>query len=226
VCGPAVAEVPEALARSVIESVARLRAVDLAKRPGIAEAIWALAPELLGAVGADGTPLTRRSAWPARRRPGAPPRRWRPATWLGPGGWTLVSRSEEIPVYAYKPLAGGVQAALPYFDVFVSEQNLASLETSHWRSEWLRSRGQQRLPLPHVPRCPHAPVERQRRMQLLVGLRAAALQHELLGGAQVVEGGRRQRAHLVVDLGGPTQITRRDCPHRTQRPNADATHIR
>jgi MoxR-like ATPase len=48
-------EVPDALARSVAESVARLRAMDLAKPPGIAEAIdWARALALLGADGADG----------------------------------------------------------------------------------------------------------------------------------------------------------------------------
>src|SRR5881409_2581975 len=48
-------EVPDALARSVAESVARLRALDLAKPPGIAEAIdWARALALLGAEGTDG----------------------------------------------------------------------------------------------------------------------------------------------------------------------------
>jgi MoxR-like ATPase len=48
-------EVPDALARSVAESVARLRALDLAKPPGIAEAIdWARALALLGADGAGG----------------------------------------------------------------------------------------------------------------------------------------------------------------------------
>jgi MoxR-like ATPase len=48
-------EVPDALARSVADSVARLRALDLAKPPGIAEAIdWARALALLGAEGADG----------------------------------------------------------------------------------------------------------------------------------------------------------------------------
>jgi MoxR-like ATPase len=47
-------EVPDALARSVAESVARLRALDLAKPPGIAEAIdWARALALLGADGVD-----------------------------------------------------------------------------------------------------------------------------------------------------------------------------
>jgi MoxR-like ATPase len=48
-------EVPEALARSVAEAVARVRALDLAKPPGIAEAIdWARALAILGAAGADG----------------------------------------------------------------------------------------------------------------------------------------------------------------------------
>jgi MoxR-like ATPase len=48
-------EVPDALGRSVAESIARLRALDLAKPPGIAEAIdWARALALLGADGADG----------------------------------------------------------------------------------------------------------------------------------------------------------------------------
>jgi len=48
-------EVPEALARSVAEAIARLRALDLAKPPGVAEAIdWARALALLGADGADG----------------------------------------------------------------------------------------------------------------------------------------------------------------------------
>ncbi len=47
-------EVPDALARSVAESVARLRALDLAKPPGIAEAIdWARALALLGADGVE-----------------------------------------------------------------------------------------------------------------------------------------------------------------------------
>jgi len=57
-------EVPEALARSVAESVARLRALDLAKLPGIAEAIdWARALELLGAVGADGDAARDTLGW-------------------------------------------------------------------------------------------------------------------------------------------------------------------
>jgi MoxR-like ATPase len=48
-------EVPEALARSVAEATTRLRELDLAKPPGIAEAIdWARALALLGAEGTDG----------------------------------------------------------------------------------------------------------------------------------------------------------------------------
>ena len=48
-------DVPEALARSVAEAVARLRAADLVKRPGAAEAIdWAAALRILGAESADG----------------------------------------------------------------------------------------------------------------------------------------------------------------------------
>jgi MoxR-like ATPase len=57
-------DVPEALARSVAESVARLRTLDLAKPPGIAEAIdWARALELLGAVGADGDAARDTLGW-------------------------------------------------------------------------------------------------------------------------------------------------------------------
>jgi MoxR-like ATPase len=57
-------DVPETLARSVAESVARLRALDLAKPPGIAEAIdWARALELLGAVGADGDAARDTLGW-------------------------------------------------------------------------------------------------------------------------------------------------------------------
>jgi MoxR-like ATPase len=48
-------EVSDALARSVADAVARVRALDVAKPPGIAEAIdWARALALLGADGADG----------------------------------------------------------------------------------------------------------------------------------------------------------------------------
>jgi MoxR-like ATPase len=48
-------EVPEALARSVADAIARVRALDVAKPPGVAEAIdWARALTLLGADGAGG----------------------------------------------------------------------------------------------------------------------------------------------------------------------------
>ncbi len=48
-------EVSETLARSVADAVARVRALDVAKPPGVAEAIdWARALALLGADGADG----------------------------------------------------------------------------------------------------------------------------------------------------------------------------
>ena len=47
--------VEEPLARSVAETVARLRALDLVKRPGAAEAIdWATALSLLGAESVNG----------------------------------------------------------------------------------------------------------------------------------------------------------------------------
>ena len=47
--------VEEPLARSVAETVARLRALDLVKRPGASEAIdWAAALSLLGASAVDG----------------------------------------------------------------------------------------------------------------------------------------------------------------------------
>jgi MoxR-like ATPase len=56
--------VPEALARSVAESVARLRALDLAKPPGIAEAIdWARALELLGADGVESDAARETLGW-------------------------------------------------------------------------------------------------------------------------------------------------------------------
>jgi MoxR-like ATPase len=49
--------VEEPLARSVAETVARLRALDLVKRPGAAEAIdWAQALSLLGAEAVNGEP--------------------------------------------------------------------------------------------------------------------------------------------------------------------------
>ena len=48
-------EVSETLARSVAEAVSRLRALDLAKPPGVAEAIdWARGLAILGADGVDG----------------------------------------------------------------------------------------------------------------------------------------------------------------------------
>jgi len=48
-------EVPEALARQVARAVARLRALDVAKRPGVAETIdWAHALAFLGVDGLDG----------------------------------------------------------------------------------------------------------------------------------------------------------------------------
>ncbi len=48
-------EVPPALARQVAEAVARLRAMDVAKRPGVAEAIdWANALSFLGVENLDG----------------------------------------------------------------------------------------------------------------------------------------------------------------------------
>jgi MoxR-like ATPase len=57
-------EVPEALARSVAETTARLRALDLDKPPGIAEAIdWARALALLGADGADGEAAHATLGW-------------------------------------------------------------------------------------------------------------------------------------------------------------------
>jgi MoxR-like ATPase len=57
-------EVPDALARSVAETIARLRALDLDKPPGVAEAIdWARALALLGADGADGEPARETLGW-------------------------------------------------------------------------------------------------------------------------------------------------------------------
>jgi MoxR-like ATPase len=57
-------EVPEALARSVAEAIAQLRALDLAKRPGIAEAIdWARGLALLGADGAEGDAARETLGW-------------------------------------------------------------------------------------------------------------------------------------------------------------------
>jgi MoxR-like ATPase len=57
-------EVSEALAKSVAESIARMRGLDLAKPPGIAEAIdWARALALLGADGADGETARDTLGW-------------------------------------------------------------------------------------------------------------------------------------------------------------------
>jgi MoxR-like ATPase len=57
-------EVPEALARSVAEAIAHLRALDLGKPPGIAEAIdWARALALLGADGAEGDAARETLGW-------------------------------------------------------------------------------------------------------------------------------------------------------------------
>jgi MoxR-like ATPase len=57
-------EVTEALARSVADTVARLRELDLLKPPGVAEAIdWARALALLGADGADGAAARETLGW-------------------------------------------------------------------------------------------------------------------------------------------------------------------
>ncbi len=57
-------EVSEALARSVAEAVERLRALELMKPPGVAEAIdWARALALLGADGADGAAARDTLGW-------------------------------------------------------------------------------------------------------------------------------------------------------------------
>jgi MoxR-like ATPase len=57
-------EVTEALARSVAAAIARLRALDLVKPPGVAEAIdWARALQLLGADGADGVAGRETLGW-------------------------------------------------------------------------------------------------------------------------------------------------------------------
>jgi MoxR-like ATPase len=62
-------EVTDALARSVAESVARLRALDLTKPPGISEAIdWARALALLGVDGADGEPGRETLGWALKNR--------------------------------------------------------------------------------------------------------------------------------------------------------------
>jgi MoxR-like ATPase len=59
-----VPEVSDALARSVAEAVARLRALELAKPPGVAEAIdWARALAILGADGAHGDAARDTLGW-------------------------------------------------------------------------------------------------------------------------------------------------------------------
>jgi MoxR-like ATPase len=62
-------EVPEALARSVAQAVASLRELDLAKPPGVAEAIdWARALSLLGADGANGDAARDTLGWALKNR--------------------------------------------------------------------------------------------------------------------------------------------------------------
>jgi MoxR-like ATPase len=57
-------EVPEALARSVADAIARLRGLDVVKPPGVAEAIdWARALALLGADGAEGSAGRETLGW-------------------------------------------------------------------------------------------------------------------------------------------------------------------
>jgi len=57
------------LARSVATTVARLRELDLVKRPGVAEAIdWAQALALLGASSADGAPARETLGWAVKNR--------------------------------------------------------------------------------------------------------------------------------------------------------------
>jgi MoxR-like ATPase len=57
-------EVSETLARSVAEAVSRLRALELTKPPGIAEAIdWARALAILGAQSVDGEPARQTLGW-------------------------------------------------------------------------------------------------------------------------------------------------------------------
>ena len=62
-------EVPERLARSVAEAIARLRDADLIKPPGAAEAIdWARALALLGAEAAVGEPALQTLGWAVKNR--------------------------------------------------------------------------------------------------------------------------------------------------------------
>ncbi len=61
--------VSEALARSVAAAVARLRSLDLVKRPGAAEAIdWAEALSLLGAQSAEGEAARETLGWAVKNR--------------------------------------------------------------------------------------------------------------------------------------------------------------
>jgi MoxR-like ATPase len=62
-------DVSEQLARAVALAVARLRELDLTKRPGIAEAIdWARAQSLLGADGSDGEAAQATLGWAVKNR--------------------------------------------------------------------------------------------------------------------------------------------------------------
>jgi MoxR-like ATPase len=62
-------EVPQRLARSVAEAVARLRSLDLVKPPGAAEAIdWARALALLGADEAAGPDAVQTLGWAVKNR--------------------------------------------------------------------------------------------------------------------------------------------------------------
>ncbi len=61
--------VSEELARSVAETVGRLRELDLVKLPGVAEAIdWARALSLLGASSANGRPARETIGWAVKNR--------------------------------------------------------------------------------------------------------------------------------------------------------------
>src|SRR5690348_3782866 len=62
-------EVSDALARSVAEAIARVRALDPVKAPGVAEAIdWARALALLGAADADGEAARETLGWALKNR--------------------------------------------------------------------------------------------------------------------------------------------------------------
>ena len=62
-------DISEALARSVAAAVARLRSLDLVKRPGAAEAIdWAEALSLLGAESAEGEAARETLGWAVKTR--------------------------------------------------------------------------------------------------------------------------------------------------------------